>query len=287
MKLFCARGLAHAALWLGFSAFALAVAPLFQGLGQASDESPEAGQSGAVGRDSTLWTLEQYEALSRSKPLSDGLAFPLSEKAAQEPLARETVWEQADRGRVYMARKVETIDGRLYTWVHAAREGDRVVFYRKWIFPEKIVRETFQEEKRYRVEETVGFGTPEAKRSTSFINRESNSLLNPDISYALAQDMPKLLKGEAVEYNIVTPTHGRSFDFSFKMEKQDETGITLVMAASNFLIRALVDPALYVVQPNEPFRLLRYRGRTNFTPEFFGLEKPEIDLRVAYRKPEL
>ncbi len=233
---------------------------------------------------STTWDDAAFQALTKTEPLSRSVVYPGYEtKGEPKPVAREMVWQKSVGKDTYRVRKVERVDGQLYSWVYSQADSSHVVYYRKIRLHEKIVRTAVRKGGVYSIEEhSTEKNTADVSRST--IDAEKNSIVGPDLGRVLARSLPEMKKGKTITFNMVLPSLSRSIDFDFKYAPKSKVP-QVVMTASSFLIRAVVDPATYTFDSSKPPRLVRYQGRTNIDEDFFKLEKPEVDLRTTYLKP--
>ena len=105
-----------------------------------------------------------------------------------------------------------------------------------------------------------------AKTSSASENLGNETLVGDMVSAFIAAHWDALAKGSAARFRYIVPS--RKETVGFKLVKESETTwqgkpvVRLRMEPTSFIIAQLVDPIFFVVEKNDPHRVLEYIGRT-------------------------
>lgn len=115
---------------------------------------------------------------------------------------------------------------------------------------------------------------------------EPGSLFSAALVTYMRIVLPRLMKGEEVEFSFYAPSRQSVYSFRFVMDEEKtaaaKEAIVIVMEPGTWLVRRLVDPLYFYLANKAPYPLLEYRGRTSIRT----LEGDTQDLRVTYTKLE-
>jgi hypothetical protein len=119
------------------------------------------------------------------------------------------------------------------------------------------------------------YTTKNGKSKTGSEKFTPETIVNDMVNPFLVTHWKQLMNGEAVKCRYMALTRAETVGFEFtKVGERNEKGMPVVivkMAASSFIIAALVNPLVFTIEKNGDHRVLNYDGIT--TPKFKDGEK--------------
>lgn len=127
--------------------------------------------------------------------------------------------------------------------------------------------------------------TREGKKKTNHEVLQPGTLVGDMIPDFIVAHWRELSRGNEVPFRFIVPARLETVGLKLVKESdvtwRGQAAVRLRMEASNFIIAQIVDPIFFIVEENEPHRVLEYIGRT--TPkQRDGNNWKDLDARTIY-----